>query len=181
MQRRRQVKAVEDYIPAKEEEETVMVNKMTIDREMDLMDKQWKDQDLTKIMLMMEAKDIQYFDGEVNPAADIKTLVELAERGELLVTRNMEKKRMLVMTASIVNQIVVPRTVRVEFIRRTSTSLTGRHLTEEPWRSGSSFMLASLDHSHPWQLASTETPSLYWIFIQDMYKPSKWKTRELRL
>ena len=43
-----------------------------------------------------------------NPAAKIKTLVELAKRKELLVVKEEKGQRMLMTKVSIPNQIVVP-------------------------------------------------------------------------
>ena len=60
---------------------------------MDLVGEQWKDQDLRKLMKMMTEENMSYFDGEENPAADIKTLVELGGRKEVLVERDAEGRR----------------------------------------------------------------------------------------
>ena len=49
---------------------------------------------------MVEDREVKYFNGENNPASDIKTLVELAERKEHLVVKTLDDKRMLVKAAS---------------------------------------------------------------------------------
>ena len=78
----------------------------------DLVSEQWKDWDLRKLMNMMVEEDVSYFDGEENPATDIKTLVKLAGSKELLVERDAEGRRVLMKKASINNQIVIPRSAR---------------------------------------------------------------------
>ena len=64
---------------------------------------QWQDRDFQRIIKMMSEGEVVYFDGEENPAADIKTLVELAKRKELIIERDREGRRMLMKKASIVN------------------------------------------------------------------------------
>ena len=49
---------MEDYIPAQDEEETVVINKMTAGVEMNLVDKQWKDPDLQRIIKMINDQEI---------------------------------------------------------------------------------------------------------------------------
>ena len=106
------VKDVKDYVPAQNEEETMIINKMTAKREVDLVSKQWRDLDLRRIIKMINDKDISYFNREVNPASDVKTLVKLAEQSKLLMERNMENKWMLMKAASFTNQMVILRSAR---------------------------------------------------------------------
>ena len=54
---------------------------------------------------MMEADEVQYFDGEENSASNIKTLMELA------VTTDSRMKKMLVKKASFKNQVIVLRSM----------------------------------------------------------------------
>ena len=91
---------------------------MMVKKGVNLVDKQWRDPDLRRIIKMIDDQEIMYFDGEVNPASDIKTLVELAKRGKLLVERNVENKRMLMKAASFTNQMVILRLARLEVMRR---------------------------------------------------------------
>ena len=79
------MKDMEDYVPVDDEEEST-INKL-LEEPLDLVSKQWKDQDLRKLKKMMTEGNMVYFDGEENPTADIKTLVELAKRKELLAIR----------------------------------------------------------------------------------------------
>ena len=82
------MKEAEDYVPVNDEEESA-INQI-MEEPVDLVSEQWKDRDLRKLMKMMTEENMSYFDGEENPAMDIKTLVELASRKELLVARDAE-------------------------------------------------------------------------------------------
>ena len=70
-------------------------------------------------MKIMLEGNVVYLDGEENSTMDIKTLVELAKKKELLVLRDKERWRMLVKKVSITNQIVVLRSTRVSVMRHT--------------------------------------------------------------
>ena len=97
-------------MPVNDEEESA-VNQLE-EEDVDMVSEQWKDRDLRKLMKMMTAGSVNYFDGEENKADDIRTLVELACRQELLVVKSDDGRSMLVKKASIANQVVVPRSVR---------------------------------------------------------------------
>ena len=73
---------------------------------------------------MKEADDIQYFNGEKNPAFNIKTLDELAERGQLKVTTDSRMKKMVMKKASFKNQVVVLRSMRMDHQHRKGTTAT---------------------------------------------------------
>ena len=139
------VKDVEDYVPAQDDEETVALNKMTTGMEINLVDEQWKDPDLQRIIKMMDDQQIEYFDGTENPASDIKTLVELAARGELLVERNRENKRMLMKKASLTNQMVIPRSARAEVMKRAHLHHRGMSTTVKEIKRRSYWPGLSLD------------------------------------
>ena len=118
---------MEDYVSVDDEEESA-INKL-LEEPKDLVSKQWKDRDLRKLLQMMTEGDMIYFDGENNPTANIKTLVELAKRKELLVVRDEEGQRRLVKKASITNQIVVLRLAREMVMRRAQTHHRGMSAT----------------------------------------------------
>ena len=117
------MKEAEDYVPVNDEEESA-INQI-MEEPVDLVSEQWKDRDLRKLMKMMVEENVSYFDGEENPAADIKTLVELAGRKELLVERDAEGRRMLMKKASINNQMVIPRSAREVVMKHAHTHHRG--------------------------------------------------------
>ena len=92
----------EDYVPVNDEEESA-INQLE-EEDVDMVSEQWKDRDLRKLMKMMMAGNVSYFDGEENKADNIRTLVELARRQELLVVKSEDGRSMLVKKASIANR-----------------------------------------------------------------------------
>ena len=141
------MKDMEDYVPAQDKEETVIINEMTVKKEVNLVDKQWRDPDLRRIIKMIDDQEIVYFDREVNTASNIKTLVELAKQGKLLVERNVENKnkRMLVKVASFMNQMVIPRSARSEVMRRVHLHHQGVSMMVKELKKWAYWLLMALD------------------------------------
>ena len=78
----------------------------------------WKDWDFRKLMKMMTEENMAYFDGEENPTANIKTLVEL-------VLRDAEGRQTLMKKLSINNQVLVLRLAREVVMRHAHTHHRG--------------------------------------------------------